>query len=144
MVKFPLSFEVKAQTKAGITSNWQSQAHQIPPIPCSIPPDFGGSGKGYSPEDLFALSVLNCIIATFKVYCERSGQTFEDLEGKAVAQMGKHPQDNCLAMTHIDIYIQVKGSSHAEKVKEILDKSIKECAISNSINSGKTFHLEVN
>ena len=32
---------------------------------------FEGPGKEASPEDLYLLSLLNCLIATFKVFAEK-------------------------------------------------------------------------
>jgi len=143
MMKFPLLFTVSAKASSGISSSWDCRAGSLPPIPCGIPPEFGGPGHGYSPEDLFAFSVLNCIIATFKVYCEKSNLPFNQIEGKAVLSVNKHPSEKVLCMNELEITIHVTGSSHVEKVKSTLDKAIQDCAVSNSIKSGKTFHLHV-
>ncbi len=143
MIKLPVSFTVFCEASSGIANIWKSKADDFPPIDSAIPPEFGGPGKGYSPEDFFALSVLNCIVATFKVYCEKSNLSFQKLLGKAEIQMDKHPQENHLWISHLDISIKVEQASERVKIKETLDRAIKECAVSNSIKSGKTFHLEV-
>lgn len=143
MVQFPLHFEIEATAKEGIGQTWETKIKDSPPVKATIPVEFGGPGDGYSPEDFFAMGVLNCIIATFKVYCEKGSLHFENLTSSAKATMGKHPTEHCLCITEIEISINVEGSSDADKVKKTLEHSIKECAISNSITSGKTFHLNV-
>ncbi len=141
MVKFPMKFEVQATASSGINSPWTAQTDLLPPIPCAIPPEFMGPGGGYSPEDLFALAVVNCIIATFKVYAEKSKLSFESVQGKALLTVDKLPSEPGFGMTQIDITLDIKGALDPDKAKKVMEVSIKDCAVSNSIKSGKTFHI---
>jgi organic hydroperoxide reductase OsmC/OhrA len=143
MVKFPMKFEVEANASCEVSAQWSATAAGLAPIPSAIPPEFSGPGGGYSPEDLFAISVVNCMIATFKVYCSKSGLTFQNVEAKAVLTVDKLPSDGAFGMTQLEFTINVQGSSHAENVKKALEGAIKDCAVSNSIKTGKTFHLNV-
>jgi uncharacterized OsmC-like protein len=143
MLKFPLSFEVESNTPKGMNTTWESKSGSLPPISCAIPPEFSGPGGGYSPEDFFAMAALNCIIATFKVYAEKSNQEFENLSGKVKAIMNKDPKEGCLAITDLEIEIHIKGAKDPEKIKKTVEQAIKECAVCNSIKCGKTFNLTV-
>lgn len=143
MVKFPMKFEVQASSPSKVETTWTSQSNHTPPLTMSVPPEFMGPGGGFSPEDLFAMSVLNCIIATFKVYAEKSNAVFSEIQGKAVLTVDKQADSPTIAMTHIDVFLDVKGASDGEKIRKILDSAIKDCAVSNSIKSGKTFHINV-
>lgn len=143
MVKFPMKFEVQANASSGIHSQWTSQSDLLPPIPSAIPPEFMGPGGGYSPEDLFALAVLNCVIATFKVYCEKAKLAFQTIQGKASLTVDKLPTEAGFGMTQIDITLNVVGTSDPDNAKKTLELAIKDCAVSNSIKSGKTFHINV-
>lgn len=143
MSKFPMFFEVTAQAESGIAKNWTAKALDLDPIPVAIPPEFSGPGKGYSPEDLFAMACVNCIIATFKVYAEHTNIRFEHIQAKAVLSLDKHPSENFLSMTNIDITFHLKGASDKEKAKTTLEKAIKDCAVCNSIKSSKTYHINV-
>ena len=143
MIKFPMKFEVEASAAAPITSHWTCQTDKLPPIPVAIPPEFMGPGGGYSPEDLFGLAVLNCVIAMFKVYCAKSKLTFRDIQGKAVLTADKDPAEPSFFISHIDLHLNVAGASDVEKVRKILEEAIKHCPISNSIKSGKSFHCHV-
>lgn len=139
-----MKFEVRASSPSGVGTTWTSQTNHLPPITISVPPEFMGPGGGFSPEDLFGMSVLNCIIATFKVYAEKANATFSEIKGKAVLTVDKQPDSPSIGMTHIDISLDVVGASDQENIRKLLDKAIKECAVSNSIKSGKTFQINVN
>lgn len=143
MVKFPMKFESQANATSGINSQWTSQTDLLPPIPVAIPPEFMGPGGGYSPEDLFSLAVVNCVIATFKVYCEKGKLNFTSIQGKAILTVDKISGESGFGMTQIDITFDVEGASDQERVKKTLESAIKDCAVSNSIKAGKTFHINM-
>lgn len=143
MVKFPMKFEVETIASSGIGSPWTAQVDQLPPIPSAVPTEFMGPGGGYSPEDLFALSVLNCIIATYKVYAEKNKVAFREIHGKALLTVDKLVDQPGFGMTHIDITLDVDGASDPEQARHTLEHAIKDCAVSNSIKTGKTFHVNV-
>jgi uncharacterized OsmC-like protein len=143
MIRFPIKCEVKATAAEGIGKTWKSQSRSLPPIISAIPPELLGPGGGYSPEDFFALALLNCIIAGFKVSCEKFNLSFQNLEARAILTVDQIPSENVIWMKHIEVFIDITGASDQEQVQLQLEKSIKNCAVSNSIKSGTTFHLKV-
>ncbi|MBX7065824.1 MAG: OsmC family protein [Parachlamydiales bacterium] len=143
MIKFPMKFEVSAAAFPGISSQWKGEAQHLPSITCAIPPEFMGPGEGYSPEDLFALALVNCLIATFKVYAEKSSLRYQEIRGRVNLTVDRIPGETGFAMTQADVFLDILGSSDREKAKKILDGAIKDCAISNSIKTGKTFHINI-
>jgi uncharacterized OsmC-like protein len=143
MIKFPMKFEVQAHATPGAASQWTAQTDLLPPIPSAIPPEFMGPGGGYSPEDLFALALLNCLIATFKVYAEKSGVNFRDIQGKVILTVDKLPSQPGFAMTQADVFFDITGVQDEAKVRKLMESSIRDCAVSNSIKTGKTFHINV-
>ena len=136
-----MTFEVTATSSSGMGTTWQSETPHLPSISCAIPPEFMGPGGGFSPEDLFAMAVLNCVIATFKVYVEKAKASFAEVRGKASLKVDRLPDG--LSMTHIDLFLDITGASDVEKVKKLMDNAIRDCAVSRSIKSGKTFHVNV-
>lgn len=143
MIKFPMKFEVEANSQAGAATQWTGKAGNLPPIPSAIPPEFMGPGGGYSPEDLFALSLLNCLIATFKVYAEKGAVTFQELKGKANLTVDRIPGETGFSMTQVEVFFDITESSDIEKARKFMDQAIKDCAVSNSIKTGKTFHINI-
>jgi|GEM_PF-343269 len=143
MIKFPIKTEVKASATEGVRKSWTVQSDSLPEIVSAIPPEFLGPGGGYSPGDLFTLSLLNCIIGTFKVYCEKFKISFRELNSRAILTIDQQQADNIILMKHIEVFIDVSGASDRDKVRKQLENAIKDCAVANSIKSGKTFHLNV-
>jgi organic hydroperoxide reductase OsmC/OhrA len=143
MIKFPMKFEVEARAPSGVSSQWIAQGDQLPPIPSAIPPEFMGPGGGYSPEDLFGISVLNCLIALYKVYCEKSKVAFQEIKGKAVLTADKDVSSASFYISHIEIFLDVSGASDMEKARKLLDSAIKDCPISNSIKAAKSFQVSL-
>lgn len=143
MIKFPMKFEVQANASCGISSPWTCQSDRLPPILSSIPPEFMGPGGGYSPEDLFALALLNCLIATFKVYCEKGQVQFKEINGKVLLTVDKLHAEPGFAMTQADIFFTIQGASDKEKIRKLMENAIRDCAVSNSIKTGKTFHMDI-
>ena len=106
MIKFPMKFEVEAKAPSGVSSQWIAQGDDLPPIPSAIPPEFMGPGGGYSPEDLFGISVLNCLIALYKVYCEKSNISFQEIRGKAILTANKDPSSVSFYISNIDLFLR--------------------------------------
>lgn len=138
-----MKFEVKAASTSGANTQWDGGTEHLPSIIFAIPPEFMGPGGGYSPEDLFALSLLNCLIATFKVYAEKSRVTFQEIQGRITLTVDKIPGESGFAMTHADVFFDLTGVPDKEKAKKLLDQAIKDCAVSNSIKTEKTFHINI-
>src|SRR5262245_24421573 len=138
MVSFPLKFEVTAKAGPGIREKWPAQTGDLPPIQCAIPLEFMGPGGGYSPEDLFAISLVNCLVATFKFYCEKSKLSFQEIAARAVLSVDKQTGEPGFAMTQADIFFDITGASDADRVRKQMEAAIRDCAVSNSIKTGKT------
>lgn len=143
MIKFPMKFEMSASATSGVGSLWNAQGKHLSPIVCAIPVEFNGPGGGYSPEDLFGLALLNCLFATFKVYAEKSNLQFQKILGRAVLTADRILGEAGFSITQADLFIDIEGAADQEKAKKLLDAAIKDCAISNSIKTGKTFHINI-
>ena len=138
-----MNFEAESTAKAGIQQTWNAKADSYPPIISSIPAEFGGPGGGYSPEDLFALALVNCLIATFKVYAEKSNVVYDEIKAHAKLTLDKDPAGASLLMTQVETTFDITGAQDKEKVKKTLESSIQHCAVSNSIKSGKTYQINI-
>ena len=143
MQKFPMKFEVTVAASGGVASPWTAQADELPLIPSAIPPEFFGPGGGYSPEDLFGIALMNCLVAMYKVYCERAKVSIQEIRGKAAVVIDKQPSEASFVITEVNLYFDITGVSDKEKARALFDRAAKDCPVSNSIRSGKTFHLNI-
>lgn len=143
MAKFPLKYEVKTEANAKIDQSWTCTANSQIKLNCAIPPEFNGPGHALTPEDLFALAALNCIIAAFKAECAKQKENFDLVKGKASLGMDFNRSENKLFFTELDISIDVTGASNKENVKKVLEKALGSCPVCGAIKTSKTFHLNV-
>jgi uncharacterized OsmC-like protein len=135
-------FTVTAKTLSGVPVSWETEIESGDRLEVSVPSAFQGPGLGYSPEDFYALSLLNCWFATFKVIAEKSKFGFESLEGKATITTGKNAEGLLwIPKMHIDLVLS--SPSDPEKAERLLDMASKHCLILNSVKTEKTWNLEI-
>lgn len=142
MTDFPIKFEVYASSEEGVHTTWKSQVNALEPIETCIPPEFQGPGKGYTPEDFLGLAILNCIIALFKISCQKQQLKFKKIEGKAVLRLDKLQTPPFVVIGETDIFVNIIGASDEEKIKELFENLLKDCPVMNNLKSGKTFDLK--
>ncbi|MCP5491869.1 MAG: OsmC family protein [Chlamydiales bacterium] len=143
MIKYPLKFKASAKATPGITNTWTAQAEHNDPIKCAIPPEFMGPGGGYSPEDLYGLALLNCVLATFKVFAEKSNLTFTEVNGTADITIDRG-QGGMPWISHIALHATLTGASDPAKGEKVLHESKKACIVCNSMKTEVSFEVSVN
>ncbi len=141
-MKTPMHFTVASSSAQGSQTAWEGSMEGLEPIALAIPPEFGGPGGGYSPEDLFALAALNCLIATYKVYAEKVGLKYREISGVAKLTIDK-PDKHPLAITHIDIDMKVTGAEDKGKTEKILEDAKRGCLVENAMKVDLRFVFTV-
>lgn len=140
MISYPMVFPVSAESKSGIESLWSSSAgpHSIE---MAIPPEFQGKGGGFSPEDLYAMALSNCFIATFKVLAERSRLAFASVsvESKLIVDRGEGGKP---WMARLEMDVKLTGAE-GEKALQLLKRTSESCMILNSVKTEKAFNFSV-
>lgn len=143
MIKLPVNIEVQAETTPGISTMWKAEAQGHSINNCSIAVEFGGPSGGFSAEDFFGFAVLNNIFGVFKFICEKKSICFKTIHGKALLKVDSDPK-KILKFTSIDLSITVNEASDKEIAKGILEYSINNCPVCNSIQIPKILHLTIN
>ncbi|MBS0629320.1 MAG: OsmC family protein [Verrucomicrobia bacterium] len=138
MIKYPLFFEVRANSPSGIQTLFEGSALDFPPIPCAIPTEFNGPGGGYSPEELLSLAVLSCVMATFKVFAERSKVVFDNISASAKLTIDRNPQ-GVPELKKLDMKFTLSGVQDQQKARALLVESEKYCLVSNAVKSEKSY-----
>lgn len=138
-MKYPIQFKAQAETKNGIQNLWtvESYGHKAQ---CAIPPEFNGPGGGFSPEDLFAQALTNCLIATFKVYAENSRLTFDDLSVLTDLSVDMN-EDKKTVMKRCHFKVQLKNPSNEDKGRLLIKKAFDSGFILNSVKTEMTYEL---
>ena len=142
MIQYPLRFKVSSNANSGIQHPWTSTftpSNEEPVISLvAIPQEFEGPGGGYSPEDFYALALVNCFVATFKVFAEKSNLIFRDLQCEG-ALIVDRDEKGVPWMSSFLLKGTLSGSVDHERTRRILDKTTQSCMILNSVKTIKTF-----
>lgn len=137
-------FSVKSTGHSGITSNWVNRLKDkdCDDLVMAIPLEFGGPGGTYSPEDLYAFSLMNCYFATFKYIAEKSQLQYESINGEAILTVAKGDRKS-LWMESIIIKIALVGCASKDRGLLMMEKTKTQCMIINSVNTKVEFEFLV-
>lgn len=141
MLKYPMAFKAQARSVFGTQEPWEIESDSIH-SKCAIPPEFGGRGGAFSPEDLFAQALTNCFVATFKVYAHASRLQFESLDAKSelVVDLGETGKP---IMKKMVLSVTISGASNVERIQSLAEKAFASGFILNSVKTLLQLKLQV-
>ena len=142
MIHFPIEFQASSKASQGMQTPWKGGSPNLPEITLAIPKEFEGPGNGYSPEDLYALALENCFIATFKVMAERSRLEFESIIVEVTLTVDRN-EKKVPWMAKTDFKVTLTGASNPDKASRLLAKTETSCFVLNSVKTEKIFHYEI-
>lgn len=139
MFSLPLEFKSEARATSSVSSPWTIQSPEQT-ASCAIPTEFGGAGGGFSPEDLFLQSAINCFVGTFKVIAQKSRLTYSEIHvtGKLIVDTNPEGQ---IVMKSVHLEIMVSGADRPDRLPTLVNKVARDGFILNSIRSNITFSL---
>ncbi|MCX6216797.1 OsmC family protein [Spirosoma sp.] len=108
-------------------------------IDVAIPPEFPkGMPDVWSPEHLLVAAVVGCFMTTFLAVAENSKLDFDDFDCSAIGKLER--VDNRLQITDVALTpkLLLTDESDLEKAQQVLQKTQKECLITNSIRAQVT------
>jgi len=113
-------------------------------IEVATPPDFDGGVEGiWSPEHLFLSSVSSCFMTTFVAIAEYSKLSFEDLQVKATAELGKVDGKFEVTKIRLNPELMISDEKFADKARRIMEKAEQACLITRSIKTEIIFEPTV-
>ena len=95
------------------------------------PTDNQGKGEAFSPTDLCALSLANCIITTMGIYAQNHGYHIEGTQAHTTKHMASDPRR--IVRIEIKLHIQLQ-EKHDEHAKEGLLRIVKTCPVARSLH----------
>lgn len=114
-------------------SNKQLLAPPRTPIALGAPPQFGGSDRVWSPEELLVGSALECLWTTFEAFARRDGLTVLDWSGAGVAILDRGAPIPVFTSITLSVEMHV-ALGDEDRARRILEKAEKSCIISNALN----------
>ncbi|MFZ4715294.1 MAG: OsmC family protein [Bacteriovoracaceae bacterium] len=134
-------FEVHCLADYGINTTFSNTtAKQFTPIIMSIPPEFSGPGNGYSPEDLYAMALMNCYVATFKFIAEKSKLVFSSIRANGVLTVAPDLNQK-LWMKHIKIEVTLFGVTQKDRALNLMERTKSNCMILDSVKTEIEFEF---
>lgn len=113
-----------------------------PRIPAGAPPQFGGTDRVWSPEELLVAAVLLCLKTTFDAYARKESLQVRDWRGSATGVLEKSAQGP--AFTSVELQVELKvGSGDEQRAHQLLETAERHCIISRAIKAPVTLHASV-
>ena len=141
MIQYPLHFPVKSKAISGISVSWKTET-PFDILNTAIPIEFEGAGGGFSPEDYFAMALLNCFVATFKVVAEKSKLQFKEIHAEGKLTVDRN-ESGIPMMKSFHFKVLLSGTSDGERAKRILEKTSQMCLIHQSVKTAITSEFTV-
>ena len=101
------------------------------------PKDNEGKGEAFSPTDIVATSLANCMMTIMGIVSKRKGLIIEGTEAKIDKFMGTDPRR--ITEIKIDFYFPVNFS---EDERKLLEKSALNCPVAKSLSSDLKQNIE--
>ncbi len=133
MIEYPIKFSSTASALSGVSSIWKVESLNNNAI-CAVPIEFGGPGGGFSPEDFFAQALMNCFLATFKVYAEGSKIIYSEIEVSSELTVDKNESGQPI-MSHFMMNIYIRDAERADRIEQIVLKALRSGFILNSVKT---------
>jgi peroxiredoxin-like protein len=113
-----------------------ASASNLPTIPIGAPPEFGGTGQSWSPEQLVVAALNACYLLTFVAIAENSNIPLVSFACSAKGRLEK-VSGGVQQITEITLQpnIVVAAAKDIDRVTRIVEKAKHNCFVSNSLKS---------
>jgi organic hydroperoxide reductase OsmC/OhrA len=141
MSEFPHEYKVSALGTA--TGELTVRGVGLPDIISGPPPQFGGTGGVWSPEDFITAAVADCFVLSFRAVARGSRFEWSALECHANGILDK--VDGVLRFTRFElkVVLRVPQGTDPEKAMKLLEKSENVCLVTNSMTSETQLEAEI-
>jgi len=94
------------------------------------PVDNQGKGEAFSPSDLLATSLGNCMLTIVGIAARTHGFNIDGTTAEITKVMGTDPR----RVTEIIVNLQFPANHYSDKQKEIIERSAKTCPVAYSLH----------
>ena len=142
MQPFPHHYSVAVSARPGTAASLRSA--QLLPIESAPPTAFGGSGERWSPEELFAAAVADCIVLNFQAIAANSKFAWAHVDATTNAVLDR--VDGKMRFTRFETHISllIPAGADPARARLLLEKAEASCPLSNTLNCEKHLTTEIN
>jgi organic hydroperoxide reductase OsmC/OhrA len=112
------------------------------PIAAGAPPQFGGSDRVWSPEELLVGAVLECLWTTFEAYAQREGLVAHGWSGQGVGVLDRSSTGPVFTSIALAVTIVVDPAD-VERARNVLATAERHCIVARALNVPITLEVEV-
>lgn len=112
------------------------------PIAAGPPPQFGGTDRVWSPEELLVAAALECLWTTFDAYARREALEVRDWSGTGIATLDRGPSGPAFSSIVLTVELAVAQGNEA-RAHRLLLSAERHCIISNALRSPVTVEARV-
>lgn len=141
MSEFPHEYKVSAS--AGPGGDVIVGGSGLPDIPAGPPPQFGGTGGQWSPEDFITAAVASCFILSFRAVARGSRFEWFSMECHVNGILDRVEGVTRFIRFETRVVVTVPEGTDPEKAIRLLEKADKVCLITNSLTSESVLEAQV-
>jgi organic hydroperoxide reductase OsmC/OhrA len=112
------------------------------PIAAGPPPQFGGSDHAWSPEELLAGAVLECLWTTFEAFARRDELQINEWFGSVLAILDRGRPVPVFTEIKLSVAMRVAPGDEA-RARAVLEKAEHACIISNALKTPVTLEATI-
>jgi len=105
-----------------------------PALAVSSPPEFGGNGERWSPEDLLAGAVESCLLLTTLYFVDQMKIGLASYASEAVAEMKRTSEGLRFQSIRVAIEAGVSSAEDEEKMQKAASQAEAFCPVSAAVN----------
>ncbi len=94
------------------------------------PVDNQGKGEAFSPTDLLATSLWNCMLTIVGIAARTHGFNIDGTTAEITKVMGENPR----RVAEIIVDLQFPANGYSDKEKEIIERAAKTCPVAYSLH----------
>ncbi len=134
----PYMFETELSYMNGVVNLTSSFGNELVLEP---PPEFGGSGRHSSPEDLFVASISACLCLTFSRLAEGRGLVLQEYRCRAIGRL--EGDGVSLRFTRVDLYPRIKVVGSIARAERLLAQAKLTCLVGRSSDIVVALHPKI-
>ncbi|MDE5743346.1 MAG: OsmC family protein [Bacteroidales bacterium] len=104
------------------------------------PVDNAGKGASFSPTDLCAVALSNCILTTMGIFAAQKGIDIQGAEAEVEKIMSAEPPRR---IAEIRVRVQMPPKGYTDKEKLTLERTARTCAVHNTLHEALKIDLEI-
>ena len=120
-----------ALTWIGERASLQSRGHSA--IGVTIPPQFGGPGDQWSPEELLIGAAQACTVATFTSLARRRGVAVASVSSSASGTVSRSPTGMSFSKVTLELHVVIEDDAQRALARELVERAHRGCIVSSSL-----------